>query len=234
MTSRTSVIVPVRNGVRFIEEALDSVLRQLAPDDEVIVVDDASTDSTRSVLARVPDPRVRILDGFGRGASSARNIGLAAAVGEFIAFLDHDDLWPAERHRIMMQALTDDQQLDVVFGRIRILIDVGGIRWPWMLHQEGRHAPGSNLGNALYRSNILRKIDGFDETLRFGEDLDYFSRLQKVGIRFALCDVDGMIHRRHAANITNDQQAMQNMVFDFIRRKRARTGRFKSPSGGER
>ena len=234
MMARTSVIMPVRNGIRFIEDALHSVLQQLAPDDEIIVVDDASTDGTRSVVARIPDARVRILDGVGRGVSSARNIGLAAVVGEFIAFLDHDDLWPAQRHRTMMQAMLDDPQLDAVFGRIRIQLDSGGIRWPWLLHQDGQHAPGSNLGNALYRGKILRRIDGFDESLHFGEDLDYFNRLQEMGIRFGLCDVDGMIHRRHIANVTNDQRAMKNMVFNLIRRRMACPGRLKSRAHGER
>jgi glycosyltransferase involved in cell wall biosynthesis len=232
MTSRTTVIIPVRNGERFIEEALVSVLSQLARDDEIIVVDDASSDATRSVLARITDPRIRVLDGVGRGASSARNIGLAAAIGEFIAFLDHDDLWPAGRHQAMTQAMLRDPQLDAVFGRIRIRLDRGAVQWPWLHHQDGRHAAGSNLGNALYRSTLLRRIDGFDESLRFGEDLDYFNRLQQMGIRFALCDVDAMIYRRHATNLSNNEQAMRNMVFDFIKRKMAGTARLRSRTGG--
>ena len=149
-------------------------------------------------------------------------------VGDLIAFLDHDDLWPAGRHEAMVQALMADPQLDAVFGRIRIRLEPGGILWSWMLHQDGRHAPGSNLGNALYRSDKLRRIGGFDENLRFGEDLDYFNRLQKAGIRFALCDVDAMIYRRHANNLTNDQQRMKSMIFDLIRRRMGQTRQTKS------
>jgi glycosyltransferase involved in cell wall biosynthesis len=227
MTSRTSVIMPVRNGEAYIEEAIDSALGQLGPDDEILVVDDASADNTRLALARIPDPRIRIFDGLAGGVSSARNIGLSAAVGDFTAFLDHDDLWPAGRHRTMIQALIADPQLDAVFGRIRIRLEPGGTLWSWMLHQDGRHAPGSNLGNALYRSNALRRIGGFDESLRFGEDLDYFNRLQEKGIRFALCDVDAMIYRRHATNITNDQRRMKSMIFDLIRPRMVRARQLK-------
>jgi glycosyltransferase involved in cell wall biosynthesis len=223
LASRTSVIMPVRNGDAFIEEALDSVLRQLEPHDEIFVVDDASTDGTRSAVARIPDPRIHVVKGPGRGVSSARNIGLTLARGEFIAFLDHDDVWPAKRHSIMMQAMAADPQLDAAFGRIRIRLDAGGILWPFLLQLDGHHAPGSNLGNALYRSSVLRRIEGFDESLRFGEDLDYFNRLLKIGIRFTVCDVDGMVYRRHMANVTNDQQAMTNMHFNLIKRHMAKT-----------
>jgi GT2 family glycosyltransferase len=108
----------------------------------------------------------------------------------------------------------------------RIRLDPGAIQWRWLHHQVGRHAPGSNLGNALYRSAMIRRIDGFDESLRFGEDLEYFNRLLEMEIRFARCDVDAMIHRRHATNISNDERAMRNMVFDFIKRNMARTGSF--------
>src|ERR1700722_20919914 len=119
MSPKTSVIMPVRNGVRFVEAAIDSALPQLGPDDEIVVVDDASTDSTLSVLARMQDRRIRVLNGAGRGVSSARNIGLAAAAGEFIAFLDHDDLWPPGRHAVLLRALLTDESIDCAIGRLR-------------------------------------------------------------------------------------------------------------------
>jgi glycosyltransferase involved in cell wall biosynthesis len=217
-TSQTSVIIPVRNGAKFIADALVSVLHQLDAADEVIIVDDASTDATRSIVNRMGDGRIRLIDGFGRGASSARNIGLALAKGEFVAFLDHDDAWPVKRHSVMVQTMIADPRLDAVFGRIRIQVDSGGTLWPFLRHQDGQHAPGSNLGNALYRGSTLRRLDGFDESLKFGEDLDYFHRLLQGGIRFDLCDVDGLIYRRHASNVTNDLERMQHMHFEFIRR----------------
>ncbi len=223
MSPQTSVIIPVKNGAQFIEQALTSVLSQLTSRDEVLVVDDASTDGTREAIARARDERVRILDGPGKGVSPARNIGLSQATGDFVAFLDHDDMWPEQRHRIMISALLDQPQADAVFGRIRVRIDKGGTCWQWLLAQDGQHAPGANLGNALYRSMMLRKISGFDESLHHGEDFDYFFRLRQAGLRFALCDVDGMIYRRHAANASNNQEAMNGMIFNLIRRRMIET-----------
>jgi glycosyltransferase involved in cell wall biosynthesis len=228
LMERTSVIIPVRNGSNFLGEAVASALTQIGPADEIIVVWDVSTDNTQTMIERMSDSRVRSIEGPGRGVSAARNIGLAAAEGDLVAFLDHDDLWPQGRHATMMRALRDDLQLDAVFGRMRIKLEPRATPWQWIMDYDGRHVPGPNLGTALFRRNVLSKISGFDETLHFGEDLDYFDRLREAGMRFALCDIDGLIYRRHATNCTNDQRAAQQSVFDVIKRKRARTKSAKS------
>jgi glycosyltransferase involved in cell wall biosynthesis len=222
MTVGTSVIIPVRNGSNFLAEAVESALAQLGPNDEVIVVWDDSEDNTASIVESFRDPRIRVIEGPGRGVSGGRNTGLAVAVGVFIAFLDHDDLWPADRHRKMMQVMQDDPDIGAVFGRMRIRLDPGATPWQWILDLDGRHVPGPNLGTGLFRSRTLRLIGGFDESLSFGEDVDYFLRLEEMGMQFALCDVDGLIYRRHATNCTDNQLAVQNSVFDVIQRRMAR------------
>jgi glycosyltransferase involved in cell wall biosynthesis len=224
---RTTVIIPVRNGSNFVAEAIASALAQIGPADQVIVVWDVSTDGTQSMIERMSDPRVRAIRGPGLGVSAARNVGLAAADGDLVAFLDHDDMWPQNRHGTMIRALLDDPQLDAVFGRMRIKLESGATPWQWIVDYDGRHVPGPNLGTGLFRHDVLRKIGGFDVTLHFGEDLDYFDRLREAGMRFGLCDVDGLIYRRHATNCTNDQRAVQQSIFEVIKRKMARA---KSPN----
>jgi len=88
-----SVIIPAYNRANIVRETVDSVLRQTYAQFEVIVVDDGSTDNTREVLATYRDPRVRYFYKTNGGLSSARNFGLSAATGEYIAFLDSDDVW---------------------------------------------------------------------------------------------------------------------------------------------
>ena len=222
MVVGTTVIIPVKNGSNFLAEAVESALAQLTRADEVIVVWDDSDDDTVSLLQGFKDPRVRSIKGPGLGVSGGRNTGLAAASGEFIAFLDHDDLWPATRHAKMMHALKEDSQVDAVFGRMRIRLDPGATPWQWILDFNGRHVPGPNLGTGLFRNRILRRIDGFDEGLRFGEDVDYFLRLGEMGMKIALCEVDGLIYRRHATNCTNNQRAVQDSVFHVLKRRMAR------------
>lgn len=228
MAVGTSVIIPVRNGAKFLAEAIESAAVQLDPADEIIVVWDNSDDDTKSTLMKLKDPRIRAIKGPELGVSGGRNAGLAAASGEFVAFLDHDDLWPADRHARFMRMMVDDPAVDAAFGRMRIRLDPGATPWHWVLNLDGRHVPGPNLGTALFRGSILRQVSGFDEDLRFGEDIDYFLRLQEVGMKIALCEVDGLIYRRHATNCTNNQLAVQRSVFDVIKRRMARASRVKT------
>jgi glycosyltransferase involved in cell wall biosynthesis len=222
MSTRTSVITPVRNGVRFIAEAIDSALRQLAPDDEIVVIDDASTDATKSVLARIPDPRIRVLDGLGRGVSSARNIGLAVAVGEFIAFLDHDDLWPPARHSTLLKALLDGPEIDFATGRIRLHMEHDAIMLPQFPEIDGRLGEFISVCSALFRRRVFDQVGYFDEGMHFAEDTDYLLRLKERNCRVVLCDIDTVIYRRHSTNATCNVEAAEEGFMQLIKRRRVR------------
>jgi glycosyltransferase involved in cell wall biosynthesis len=228
MSPRTSVIMPVRNGIRFIAEAIDSALHQLGEDDEIVIVDDASIDATRSVLAQIQDRRIRVMSGSGCGVSSARNIGLAAAAGEFIAFLDHDDLWPPQRHAVLLQALLADVKIDCVIGRLRLRMEDDAIALPQLPDMEGRLAPNLQLGMALFRRRIIDEVGGFDEGMRYCEDTDYFMRLMEINYRTTLCDIDALIYRRHSSNATCDVAGSEDGMMQLIRRRRVRMSNRKS------
>jgi cellulose synthase/poly-beta-1,6-N-acetylglucosamine synthase-like glycosyltransferase len=133
LMSRTSVIIPVRNGSNFLAEAIASALAQLGPEDQVIVAWDASTDDTQAIGERITHARVRAIRGPERGVSGARNAGLAVAEGEFIAFLDHDDLLPQGRHRTTTKALQDNPRIDATFWRMRIRLEPKATPWQWLV-----------------------------------------------------------------------------------------------------
>jgi glycosyltransferase involved in cell wall biosynthesis len=215
----TTVIIPVFNGEEFIDEALASVLPQLGADDEVVVVDDASTDRTRNRLHRC-DPRVSVIDSPGRGPSAARNVGLALARGAFIAFLDHDDLWPAGRHRALLCALLGNEAFNAAAGRIRIKVEDTGSPGDY-LALDGRHTP-SILMTCLYRRELIDKVGLFDEDMRFGEDFNYYVRLSEAGMKLTTCEQDSLTYRRHGRNATNSAPAGNKVLMNILARKLAR------------
>ena len=218
-STTTSVIIPVRNGARFILEALDSVLVQLADDDEIIVVDDASTDGTDELLRNL-DKRVVVLDGPGRGPSAARNTGLAKACGACIAFLDHDDLWPPGRHAALLRALQQAPTANAAAGRLRIQVEEGGTAGRHAA-LDARHAP-SILMTCLYRRQLIQATGPFDDDMRFGEDLNYYVRLAECGMNVVTCDHDALIYRRHAENATNAAPPENKVLLDIFARRLSR------------
>jgi glycosyltransferase involved in cell wall biosynthesis len=221
MSTITSVIIPVRNGTRFIAEAVYSVGSQLAPGDRILIVDDASTDDTRSVLRGVDDARVTVLEGTGRGVSSARNIGLRAAHGDFVAFLDHDDLWPAGRHQTMSQMLLANAEYDAAYGRIAVRVEPGTPPFSPAASMEGKHL-FSSVCTGLFRKSLLDRCGEFAEDMQFGEDTDFSLRLMEVGMRPCLCDTVGLLYRRHCSNASNDQSRTRAGQAEAIARKIAR------------
>jgi glycosyltransferase involved in cell wall biosynthesis len=215
----TSVIVPVFNGAMLVGEAIGSILAQLDPADEVIVVDDASTDETPRTLAALA-PRITVLQGRGEGPSAARNLGLAAARGDFIALLDHDDLWPPGRHQALLAALEADPGADAAAGRVRIRVDSGDC--PAFYQQlDGAHWPGI-LMSCLYRRRLIEAMGPFDVTMRFGEDNDYYQRQIEAGMTVVHCDVDSLIYRRHGGNATNAAPRRAATLLQMLARKVAR------------
>jgi glycosyltransferase involved in cell wall biosynthesis len=102
-----SVVVAVRNGAPSIQQCLWSILRQTASCPlEIIVVDDASTDDTRSQVTAIADSRVRLVElAENQGVSAARNIGVAAASHAWVAFNDHDDVWLPDKLELQLQLL---------------------------------------------------------------------------------------------------------------------------------
>ena len=110
-----SVIIPVYNRENTIKRSLMSVLDQTYHNLDVIVVDDGSTDSTRMIVDSIKDPRVRVISQNNQGACVARNTGIDAAKGTFIAFQDSDDEWIPNKIEVQLKVLTSDISVDVVF-----------------------------------------------------------------------------------------------------------------------
>ncbi|MHC4881290.1 MAG: glycosyltransferase family 2 protein, partial [Planctomycetota bacterium] len=113
-----SVIIPSYNAKELLAEAIDSVLSQTLTDLEVVVIDDGSTDGTTEVVKAIDDPRIRYFYKDNGGVSSARNMGLDKAEGQYIAFLDSDDLYSPEYLKTMVTALEDNPDYGVAYTAV--------------------------------------------------------------------------------------------------------------------
>ncbi len=213
----TSVIVPMLNGARFVGESLDSARRQLSGHDEIIVVDNGSTDASIAVVEAIGDPRIRIIEEARSGPAATRNAGLRQARGAFVAFLDCDDLWPENRHPALLKILNDDPACDGAYGRVRVLFD--GPLDPRFAHLDGVHTARVLLHPFLFRRSILDRVGPFNEAMATGEDSDLLVRMAEIGARFAVYDGDAGIYRRHDANMTLKQGAIKAGVMGALAQK---------------
>ena len=115
---RVSVVLPVYNRAHYVAEAIESVLGQTLPPDELIVVDDGSTDDSVAVVERFARPGLRVLRQPNGGIGSARNAGLRAVTGELVAFIDSDDLWERDKLALQVEAMRASDDVQLVFGHL--------------------------------------------------------------------------------------------------------------------
>lgn len=230
-TPRVSVIMPVFNGARTLDRALDSLLRQTFPHWELLAVDDASTDDSHERLLRwrSRDQRIRVLrHGENRGPAAARNEGLKHATGTLIAYLDCDD----EYYRDYLEWVDRlDGRADVFVFGYDLTRDDGAPRsriTTWAPITRREHLFSRNIATPLgvaHRRELYCRIGGFDERLWYQEDWDLWKRFARAGARFLyLSTRSGLYHIRRdslsrAGRITapahgNDTQLLQAVSGD--------------------
>jgi glycosyltransferase involved in cell wall biosynthesis len=217
-TPRVTVIIPVRNCQAFIGEAVDSVLRQAFTDYELLVIDDGSDDwDYRQLEAR--DPRIRVIRLKGNGVSRARNTGMQQARGEFIAFLDADDVWFPGKLEAQIRYFDQHPTVGVVFG--------GFIKW--RANEQGVFPPSATLerdcsqvttceptrsgwlytrllngllvgmNTAVIRREVRDAIGGFNEAMRQGEDYDFWIKTSRL-VEMHSLDASVALYRIHDAS----------------------------------
>lgn len=190
-----SVIVPARDAVTTLPALLDALAAQSHPSVEVVVVDDASTDGTRDLLARHP-LRPRVLTSDGSGSYAARNLGLAAATGEVVAFTDAD-CCPSVDWLAVAAAQLGPRE--VLAGRVRQRWRAGaGVverydRATYLDQRELSRQGYAATANLIIRATLLRELGGFDGSLRSSGDRELGRRLAAAGVPVRYC-ADALVH----------------------------------------
>jgi glycosyltransferase involved in cell wall biosynthesis len=226
-----SVVIPTRNRWHLLAAAaLPSALAQVGVPLEVIVVDDGSTDETPARLAALLDPRVRHLrHESSRGVAAARNAGIEAARGEWVALLDDDDLWSPVKLQTQVAAARA-AGADFVYGSALVLDEE---RRPVETSQAPaaadlrtamlrRYAIPAGASNVVAKTELLRRLGGFDERVSYLADWDMWLRLATEGIPASCPEVVVGYIRHPDRMLVSKRQALDEL--DYVLRKHERTG----------
>jgi len=214
-----SCIVPVYNGERYLREAIDSILVQTYRPLQIIVADDGSSDGTAAVVARY-GAQVRYLRQHNLGPAAARNLGLNVACGDFVAFLDVDDLWHPEKLSRQVALLSSRPQIDLCFTYFE------NFWMPELAEERDRYqdrrlsAPQSawSISTLLVPRGAFEKFGNFDDTQREFENMIWFLRAARRGAVIEVLPDVLMYRRFHRESLTR-KAPLQNSpsIFPLLR-----------------
>ncbi|MGI9146219.1 MAG: glycosyltransferase family 2 protein [Chloroflexota bacterium] len=236
MRPRVSVLVPTYNYGRYLLASVGSALGQTLPELEVIVVDDGSTDETEAVLAvlRV-DPRVRTFRQDRRGPGAARNRALVESSSPFIAMLDADDVWFADKLARQLAVLESDPSIGLAYTN-SVVDDLNGRLERRHFDQHSGHRPHVGwvmrqlaianfltTSTVVVRREVLDATGGYDESLQVCEDWDLWLRIA-ARAPMAYVDTIGARVRRHGANTHLRSELMVRDSFRVLARVPAYAG----------
>jgi glycosyltransferase involved in cell wall biosynthesis len=243
---RVSIVIPSYNHAHFLGAALDSVRAQTVTDWECVVVNNYSTDNTEAVVAAYDDPRIRLLNFRNEGVIAAsRNVGIQATTGEWVAFLDSDDWWEADKLERCLAAAGPDTDVvshpefffknDIVIDTTQVA-DAARVAYRTLLFAGNCLSPSA----IMIRRPLLERHGGFatDRELITAEDFELWLRLARDGARFAFVDKplayfrihggqnSGSIVRHRDASLAVLERHLDGLkdatVLDRLRGRRAR------------
>ncbi len=234
MTPTVTVLMPVYNGTRYLREAIDSILSQTYDDFEFLIIDDASTDESASLVRSYADVRIRLVQNeVNKGQVSSQNIGLRLARGMYIARLDQDDSSLPTRLARQVAVLDAEPMVAVVGSWMFELDGADGVTANWW---QGRPVDDlaeylfAILTNALplyhpsvmFRREAVVQLDGYDEQLPYCEDNDLWRRLALAGYDARVINEPLTRYRVHEGqqSVSNADLQWNNHVFSqerFIR-----------------
>ncbi len=219
-----SVIIPVFNGEKTIEETVDSILNQTFKDIEIIIINDGSTDATLEIIKNISDSRIKIFSYPNAGLSASRNRGIDRAKEEYISFIDADDLWTPDKLESQLKALQKNTQAAVAYSWTDYIdesskfiksgrrIKVNGDAFSKLLVTNFLE----NGSNPLIRQKAF-DIGGFDESLTAAEDIDMWLRLA-ANYEFVCVEKPQILYRTSTTSMSTNLKKQEAASLKVIER----------------
>jgi glycosyltransferase involved in cell wall biosynthesis len=217
-----SVIIPAYNNANYIGETISSVLNQSLKPEQVVVIDDGSTDDTERII-KSNQPHIDYIYKENSGANAARNKGVENATGQFIAFLDGDDLWEPEKLEIQMRCLLENPKVDAVFSHVQNFYspDLDPDKQATLkasLSPVAGHVPST----MVIKKQAFTSVGPFNEEVTIGDFMQWLFRARDGGISETMLP-DILLKRRiHGGNTTIVEKQLHSQYLDVIREALAR------------
>lgn len=220
-----SVIIPVYNGEKTIRETIESVLKQTFSDFEILVINDGSQDATLDIVTSIDDSRLKVFSYPNKGLATSRNRGISHASGDFIAFLDADDLWTSDKLEAQLKALQAHPQAAVVYSWTDF-IDEFGQALGSGIHKTFNGDVFANLladnfivngSNTLIRKQAIIDVGGFDESLVNMGDWDLWLRLS-AHFHFVAVPSAQVLYRRTHNSMSMDVLRLEQAYLKIMER----------------
>ncbi len=214
-----SVIIPAYNAERFIGEALKSVFEQSYSNIEVIVIDDGSSDNTAGTVQAFSADILYIRQA-NQGIGGARNTGIRKSSGDYLTFLDSDDLWHPDKLSKQIAFLTSTDDLDMSLAFVEQFIDDSVKDSPDAptLKEANRVMPGYVAGTMMISRNAFEKVGYFNTELKVAEFVDWIDRFKSTDMQYAVMQEVLLRRRIHSTNQGITQKAHMADYLKVLRR----------------
>ena len=228
-----SIVIPVFNAAAFVEEAVRSALAQTYRNIEVIVVDDGSQDDSLHVVESIYDERLRVFSQINQGACVARNRGIAEARGEYVKFLDSDDVLYPDAVAVQVEQQMELGESEVVFGDFDFIDEQGNVFYQNSFDEKNYLSTNQDLWFLknwemlitcpLHRRDYLMEHKGFDIRLRGGQESFLHLKLSLKGIKFVYRPHRIFGYRSHQSEgrISCQRMLIRPQINDLVYRNEA-------------
>ena len=207
-----SIIMPVFNGEKYISDSIESVLAQTYKDFELIVVNDGSTDRTEPEIKK-HNP-IRYFATNHEGQANARNYGIQLSRGDYLCFLDADDLWPDWKLRLQMEYIINKPEIEMVFGHAQEFISPElSDKQKTTLAKPKDYIPGIIPGTLLIKKDSFLRVGFFDAAWKIGEFIDWYSKAIQLKMKSLVLPEILLKRRIHLSNTgLNNRQNFSDYV----------------------